>query len=283
MREKKIYDLEYIQKQGLQILIVFDNICRKNKINYSLCAGTLLGAVRHKGFIPWDDDVDVMMTRDNYNKFILACEDNLPDGFFLQTFRTDKLYLNGFAKLLNLEIEAYITETEKMNIKHALDIDIFPVDRCPEKYIYNMFDIVLLSICSALKYSQLKQRANFKIKVITRFISKIIVGITGTYRINCFEEKVKTKYYMRDCRGSFVSFDTKPPYKWRQKDIYPFSLFDDYDEVEFEGHKFMSIKEKNQYLTITYGDYMQMPPLEQRVPMHNFYYYLEENDKNGID
>lgn len=269
----KYYDLKFIQNESLKILDVFDGLCKEHGINYSLSAGTLLGAIRHHGFIPWDDDIDVMMTREQYNKLLKIDNKDYPDGFFLQTYKTDRKYLNGFAKLINKKVPAFIKETEHMDIVHGLDIDIFPMDRCPERYICSIFDLFKLSLCSAAKYSVLDQSCNSILKKISRSFFSAVVRYTGTYRINVFEEKIKTKYNSKKYNASFMSYDSKPPYKWRATDIIPYSIFDEYVYLDFEGKKYEAIKNYELYLTLTYGDYMQLPPEEKRIPMHNFYYY----------
>lgn len=268
----KYYDLEIVQAKALLILKEFDRICRNNGIYYSLSAGTLLGAIRHKGFIPWDDDIDIMMTRDQYNLFIKVCKNCLPDNLFLQTYKSDIHYLNGFAKLVDTTVPAFIKETEKMDIVHGISIDIFPIDRCPENYYFSLLDIAKLTVCSAAKYSLLAQPCKSVPKRIIRYILSKIVTLTGTYRINEYEENLKTKYNTRNYNASFINYDSKPPYKWRQCDLVPFSIFDNYISVQFEGANFYSIKNYDLYLRCTYGDYMILPPKEEQRPNHNFYY-----------
>ena len=86
-------NLKELQNIQMEILVEFDRICKKNNIKYQLFAGTLLGAIRHKGFIPWDDDIDVCMLRKDYIKFLNACESDLRENYFLQTFETDEQYI----------------------------------------------------------------------------------------------------------------------------------------------------------------------------------------------
>ena len=113
----------------LEILTIFDDLCKKLNLKYTLSSGTLLGAVRHKGFIPWDDDVDVAMPREDYEIFVKNANSMLPDGFFLQHYTTDKHYMHIFAKLKNSNttwIESGIGPKKNMN--HGIYIDIFPID-----------------------------------------------------------------------------------------------------------------------------------------------------------
>ena len=95
--DKQLRQLQLIE---LEMLLEVDRICRKNQINYTITGGTLLGAVRHKGFIPWDDDADVALLRDEYERFCDACEKDLDkEKFFLQNWETDKNFNSGYAKL----------------------------------------------------------------------------------------------------------------------------------------------------------------------------------------
>ena len=93
------YDVEDVQRVQLEILLEVDRICMKNEIPYQLFAGTLLGSIRHKGFIPWDDDIDVCMLRNDYERFLECCQSDLSDGFFLQYWRTDRKSILQFAKV----------------------------------------------------------------------------------------------------------------------------------------------------------------------------------------
>lgn len=273
-KEKIYYDLPYIHKEELKILLVFKVICDKYKLKYSLSGGTLIGAVRHKGFIPWDDDVDVMMPRKDYEKFAEVCMEELPEGYFLQTFHTDHDYLNGFAKLLNKNIPAFIEETDKLNIDKGICIDIFPIDRLPKQTYKLIYNIFRLSVFSVLKYSLMEQKNESVFKMAIHKFFKGITRYITTYKINLAEERIKTKYNRTNSDISFADY-VKPPYKLRKKDIYPYHIFEEYSEIQFENESFSVLKEYEIYLEITYGDYMKLPPKEERIPLHNFYYYKE--------
>ena len=99
--------LKDIHNKQLNILLVFDKICRENGFKYSLSSGTLLGAVRHKGFIPWDDDVDVVMPREDYEQFISVANKILPEGYFLEHFKTNKNTCDLYARLIDVNTYRY--------------------------------------------------------------------------------------------------------------------------------------------------------------------------------
>ena len=121
-----------LQKVELDILQHFIEACEKLNVQYFLVCGSALGAKRHGGFIPWDDDMDVGMYREDYNKFMEQAPAILPEGYFLQNYKTDPAYSNVFAKLRNSNT-TYIEKTAaELKINHGIYIDIFPLDGYPE-------------------------------------------------------------------------------------------------------------------------------------------------------
>ena len=120
--------LKHLQSILLLMLIEFDRVCRENDLKYYLCGGTLLGAVRHKGFIPWDDDVDVLMPRDDYEKLLALKSGIFNDDMFIESNENDSYYGHVFAKLMlpgTLNSENF---TENVKCKKNIYIDIFPLD-----------------------------------------------------------------------------------------------------------------------------------------------------------
>ena len=138
--------LRELQMTELEMLIEVDRICRKNNIRYSLDGGTLLGAIRHDGFIPWDDDADVVMLRTEYNKFYTACKQELDtERFFLQEYRTDNKYRWGYSKLRRNGTVFLREGQEHVKCNQSVFIDIFIYDNVPDCLIARQIHLFMIS------------------------------------------------------------------------------------------------------------------------------------------
>ena len=264
-------DLNDVKMYEFEILVVFDDVCKKMNINYSLSGGTLLGAVRHKGFIPWDDDIDVMMTRENYELFCKNCSKYLPKGYFMQTFDSDKNYPLNFGKLRNTSINITVKEVENLDIVMGACIDIFPVDKCPNNLFIDNLSKIIITMISFLKNCVLDERTNKNlIRYSIRKILKPIVTTIGTQKLARLENKVRANIGKN---GKYTYCDDliRPAIKIKRKDRLNWSIFDKYQYLTFENKKFSVISNYDDYLTRWYGDYMQLPPLSEQKPDHNFY------------
>ena len=123
--------LQSLKDRERDMLKTFVDICNKHSIKYFVQGGTLLGTVRHGGFIPWDDDVDVSLPRDEYERFLAVAEKELPEYYFLQTKDTDPEYPNNFAKIRDSRTTFLESSAKNLNINHGAYIDIFPLDNYP--------------------------------------------------------------------------------------------------------------------------------------------------------
>lgn len=123
--------LEHLHICLLDIMSEVDRICSENSIGYSLIGGSMIGAVRHHGFIPWDDDMDIGMLRQDYEKFISICESRLDKKYFLQTYDSDPKYNYGYAKMLLNGTELVEFGHERTKYRKGIFVDIFPFDTVP--------------------------------------------------------------------------------------------------------------------------------------------------------
>lgn len=152
-------ELKQLQRIELEMLIEFDRICRKCGISYSLDGGTLLGAVRHKGFIPWDDDIDVIMLRKEYQKFRKACETELDiERFFLQDYKTDPAYRWGYAKLRR-NGTSFVREGQEHIRQHdGVFIDIMVADNVPDEPVKRRLHYAGCVLVRKLMYAEVGKK-----------------------------------------------------------------------------------------------------------------------------
>lgn len=249
-----------LQPKALEILKVFIEVAEKLNLTYYLVEGTLLGAVRHKGFIPWDDDIDVGMPRADYEKFLSKAPDLLPKNFFLQTFKSDPGYPQNFAKIRNNNTTFLESSLKNKNINQGLFLDIFPIDGCSLEFknsskfkLTQLICNLRISYAYGKKYSPLKVRLVRPLSLI--FYPTLKSALTAKERLYTAtpNENLVTNYHSL----------------WGDKEIMPASWYGNGTVLEFEGIKVNCPKEYDKWLTQVYGDYMKLPPEEKRVTHHD--------------
>jgi len=266
MRQLKLQEIKEIQ---LEILKAVDKCCADNDLRYSLAFGTLLGAVRHKGFIPWDDDVDIMLPRPDYNRFINVFNESF-DSFKVRTHFQDPNHPYTYGKVEDARTKFIETITISYDI--GINIDIFPVDGVPsdtntfKRYFNN---IKLLRNILSLKLIKPDFKRRNKFKNIILFVSQLLLKlISYQYLVKLIEKKI-TKYSYDESKYAMMTCVRVNPAERVDKII-----FEEYSELQFENNSFPVIARYDYYLKILYGDYMKIPPLEQRVTHHLFKAYL---------
>ena len=255
--------LKKIQEQELEILEVVDRFCRDNQIDYSLAYGTLIGAVRHKGFIPWDDDIDLMMKREDYDRFIQTWQDNPPKGYFLQTDITDPEYGNNFLKIRKDGTTFIQDESEKSCSYHTgIFIDIFPFDRVAPEGIQRKMQYLFC------QFSMLMTR-NHKSgkKGLSGIVETVLLGMP-----KIMKKKLKETSYNQKTKWNRSSSDNLLYFSngtiHGSNTYFEPDLFDQYTELPFEGRLFKVISRYDKYLKDYFGDYMQLPPENERLTHH---------------
>ena len=267
MKELTIEEAKRIE---LNILLELDSFCKKNNKQYCLAYGTLLGAVRHKGFIPWDDDIDVTMPREDYNWMIQNYNKLNPNGRYRLIAPTMPEAKHSFVKI----IDTYTVKIEPgMDYSQGflgIDLDIFPLDGQPEKEkdfdkwfsqlmkIYKYFGICLLEAKGSLK----RRIGVPVIRILTgnrRYLLRKAAKLHSKYPYHSSE-------YVGSVECAFVN----------RGDRFEKKCFDKCIEADFEGYKFPIPAEYDKVLTSIYGNYMQLPPEEKRVTHHVNKMYLKE-------
>ena len=253
-----------LQLVELSILEDLDEICRKNNLTYYLIGGTLLGAVRHKGFIPWDDDIDVVMYRDHYNQLIKILETQYKEKYFAQTFFSDKYYTRYVLKMrLNNThiVESYLNNSKANN---GIYIDIFPLDHVKKnKGVGLTIRGWLLRILFGIK--NIKCGTFISKKKIKRFFGKFLRVLTF-FIPNCFINRLFDYVCEKDNKKECL-FTTNfaSHFKWKRQ-LFENSFYGSGTLLEFEGRAFIAPNEYLQILRRLYGDsFMNIPPKEQQI------------------
>lgn len=255
-----------IQMVSLDIMKDVHEFCVENNIKYSLQGGTLLGAVRHDGFIPWDDDIDIVMPRPDYEKFCKTYTSK--NGYQLVSRNNDECYLM-FGRVCEMEKTLVKCEVPWTNKTTGVFIDVFPLDGAEDDYeiaatrmnkIRNLFQISLRVRGRFLKWSE----ANGVLQKLKTIAKKIVY-----YRSNVFD------FYDKMCKeipyGSTNHYCNIAYLEYGMKEYHRTAVFDECILHQFENSQFYIMKGYDEALHEKFGNYMELPPVEQRISKHGVY------------
>lgn len=245
-------ELKKLKEEEVKILDYFVSFCEKHKLKYQLTYGTLLGAIRHKGFIPWDDDIDVHMEPKEYIKFLELVQKDKQDKYLIQNIDTEKYYHTYFTKIRKNNSCMVEKEWQHIKIHKGINIDIFPLFPYPDNKRDRKIMIIKLKVANLLA-SKNNPTKSIKNKIIFTILKLIPRNITNKISSKLIRELLtyngKYSHYK-------IEIDTIPIKKeWVEKSI----------EVPFEKQKYQVSKQYDELLTCLYGDYMQLPKEEDRV------------------
>lgn len=250
--------LRQIQMIELEMLVEVDRICRKCGIHYNIIAGTLLGAVRHGGFIPWDDDADVAFLRPEYEKFRIACETELDTTrFYFQDHRNTSGYRWGYGKLRRKGTLFFREHQEHMPYEQGIFIDIFPLDNVPDNYFFRCLHNFHCFCIRKFLWSEVGKIADKSVlkRVFYHLMSKIPLSTIFSH----YEVFVKMGNAVPTKMVRILTYPTPNDVYGYEKIWYEIS-----EDILFEGKFFQGIKDYDSYLVFKFGEYMELPSMEQR-------------------
>ncbi len=270
-----MYDIKEIQKYNLDLLKTFARVCDENHLTYFLSGGTMLGAIRHKGFIPWDDDVDVAMPRKDYNYLIEKSSElfNLPYQIVSYLNSNDEIVNKDvFTQLRNQKIIIYLQQNETIKT-HFLGIDIFPIDGTPDNdFIRKIFFAKIMFYRALYKFTFYQ---SLEIKTLNKRgrLEKFIIWFAKFSKIGKVLNRKKILFKLENTLQKY-KVETATKYAgnfWGAYKLRSFvnsKIFTERQKYQFEDTTFFGTKFFDEYLTSIYGDYMQLPPQEQRIGKH---------------
>lgn len=247
--------VEKCQKRLLEMGKVIHKILTDNDIPYMIAFGTLLGAVRHKGFIPWDDDFDIFLFGDTYDKALEVLKLELPSDMFLETSETEPLYFHSWAHVKDVNTKCMCDQFPQDNIysHNGLSIDLYVAYEMEEK------DIDLFRLKENLKY----QKRKLDCKLISE-VQYLDVEKDLKLKIDIESRKV----YEHNCKAFGMVLNERVMYP---EEIFPLK------EYIFEDTVFFGPADFDSMLNRFYGEYMQLPPEEKRIPHYSSVRYVESN------
>ena len=266
------YNVETVHQRILQILLAIDNTCHLHGLKYYIWAGTMLGAVRHKGFIPWDDDLDIAMPRPDYEQLIAHCKEWLPKPFEMVCAENDKKYPLPFAKIQ----DGSTTLIERMHLKYlgGIYIDVFPLDGVPtnkmmQKIHFGRYEyykrVLYLMIRDPYKHGH---GPDSWIPLLLRKIYKL--------------EKVQNSIRNILRKYNYNSCNLIADYDDGSHGILPKTVLGTPTPYDFEKNKVYGVEHYDKYLSRKYGDYMTIPKHDEQR-QHNFHYLDLEKSYKDIE
>ena len=262
----KEISLEEQRNIQIELLKELKEICDKNNLKYALGGGTLLGAIRHKGYIPWDDDVDLMMPRKDYETLLKIFEENCKENHKILTYINTKDYYYSFAKIVDASTllkEGGLRPIETLGVY----IDVFPIDFLPNdeksiKKIFKKYNFLYKAI-SVYKFSDISKVTKNKVKL---FFKRITLYFVKAFNL---VPKVLKKLDNIAIEYEDTSKVACISGRYAEKEIMPREFIEKYILADFEGEKYKIPEDYDEYLTKHYDNYMELPPEEKRKTEHN--------------
>lgn len=266
MADSSNVTIREIQDKLLEILLYFTKFCDENGLGYVLAGGTCLGAVRHQGFIPWDDDVDVFMLREDYEKLQALWQEKADLSRYACVRSDDKVNIHHSATEIKDNNTTFINHhSENADIHQGLMIDVIPIDAVAPGKLGQLRQMVNCLVFCCFNFQRLPEHKSKLFYYATKLALALVPSFRMKYLLWRHCEKQIARYAGQNLPlvASFVEGATI------MRQHFPREWFTNPGYLDFEGHRLKVPADTDSYLRISYGDYMQLPPEEERVYRHN--------------
>lgn len=257
--EQCLHRLHFVE---IEILDVIDRFCRAHGIAYSLFAGSLLGAVRHQNFIPWDDDLDISMTRENYDRFLTLWAQKPPEGYILQNKENSPAFSQSFSKIRKDHTTFLQFDSERGSYHTGIFVDVFPIDRIPNGKLQRG-----LYYWRCMKYQLYTREFAPEGGRLLRSAGTMLLKLVPHEKRMTARQRLLRKItkYNRNDTLDMVSIASMRTLRC----VFAHDTMDRFIRLPFGGREYMCISQWDMQLRAQYGDYMQLPPEEARVWKHH--------------
>ncbi|MBR0342877.1 MAG: LicD family protein [Oscillospiraceae bacterium] len=263
MAEQKQINIEKLHSVILDMAVFFADYCQQNGLLCYMCGGGCIGAVRHKGFIPWDDDLDFFMPRADYERLKTIWQEH---GRYALAYPSETYNdHNMFMTLRDKQTTMVRSYQKDMDIVHGIAIDIFPLDGCPSSVLKRTKQVLWAYVYQLYCTQLIPQNHGRLVALAGRIALDLVHSSKTRYRIWRFAEKQMSRYKIKGCKY-ITEICAGPGY---MKNKYPRKAFDKRLDVPFEGTSLPIPAGYDAYLRIAFGDYMTLPPENERVPSHD--------------
>lgn len=258
-------NIDLLHEADLEIVKKVVALCDRHNLLYYMLGGSMLGAIRHKGFIPWDDDIDLGMPRKDYERFLELAPKELGDSLRIVNYKTDSSYHYYITRVLDTNTKVMENRFESEGKFTNLSIDIFPIDGTPNNILLRKW------YCFRLMAHRAMASLHYKDVIVTKnrdwkegLLLWIMLKLPTEKMFNHFNQLEKCDHLLKKYKmnSSLYSGNMMGAYKTRE--LIPTEWYGTSSFYDFEGIKLRGIKEYDKYLTRLYGDYMQLPPEEKR-------------------
>ena len=261
-RNEEKMEIKTLQQELLKMMKNFHQVCEANNLKYYLLGGSALGAIRHKGFIPWDDDMDVGMPRYFYDEFCKKAQTILPPYLEIRYYKNTNKSPFHFVKLINKNTT--LIENSYTNYVEGVYIDVFPLDNMKPNDVFEniRYKLIKISHSFVMKHASTKKQITIKSKIFTPLAKILPLKV-----LHSFLEYLMTKN-TDEKSSAFCNFLGS----WGLRELVSKSVFGEPVLYKFEDSEFYGPKNSHAYLTSLYGNYMQPPPKKDQVCRHNYHY-----------